>query len=89
MAESIVQPAQPVHVIGWQMVGSAYRGGWKIPGYTRVDFSDGTSKHFPEDVAIGPALDRCAAIGIDVADARAKLADWIATGQGVRFDLVD
>lgn len=77
-----------VSVTGWTMRGSAYRNGMRFPGCTILFLSDGRSRYYPEEVAIGPALDReQLEHGTDTSDARAKLNNWVKTGEGVTFGL--
>lgn len=75
-------------VTGWRMVGSSYKNGIQFKGYTLLLISDGSTRFYPDEVAIGPALDRVQADhGIDTTDAKRKLAEWVQTGIGVNFEL--
>lgn len=77
-------------VTGWKMVGSTYRHGLKLPGFTLLYLSDGSTRYYRDDVAIGPALDRIQLEhGVDVTEARRQLQEWVETGRGVTFSLVE
>ena len=77
-----------LHVTGWSMSGSHYKQGVKNSGFTLLQISDGTTRYYPESVAIGPTLDRVQVeYGIDTTEAKAKLDHWVKTGEGATFDL--
>ena len=82
-------------VVGWTMYGGCYRKGVRFPGFTHLDLEGGGYLYFPEDVAVGPALDDAADRRFDVTEAREKLlfqrlfkVVWVKTGEGVRFALM-
>lgn len=75
------------YVTGWVLTGSYYRKGAKYPGSVKITLSGGGWVYFPENVSLGAALDETEARGFDTTEARANLAQWIATGQGASFTL--
>lgn len=86
-ARYLAREGSPRKVIGWSMRGSYYRRGRRYPGCTLVYLNGGGYRYYPEDTAIGPALDEMERLGYDVLDAKAKLEHWTRTGEGATFDL--
>lgn len=77
----------PRHVIGWRLVGSSYRRGHKMPGYTHLLLNGGGWVWYPEDKPLADCFADAESLGYDCTQARADLTEWVATGKGARFSL--
>lgn len=74
-------------VIGWALIGATYQNGYRIPGFTRLDMSDGSFMHYTENTPLDTALNQIQALGVDTTEARAKTDHWVKTGEGATFAL--
>lgn len=70
-------------MVSFKVVGEGYRNGTRVPGFGQAVLSTGGTLYVPEAEAsrgLSAVLDYCERVGLDVTDARARLAKWVQTG---------
>lgn len=67
-------------VVGWEMIGSHYFRGHKLPGYTRLLLSGGGWLWFPDSVSLKDAVTEARERGFDVSEVHRKIENWLKTG---------
>lgn len=77
----------PRAVTGWTLTGSSYKRGMKYPGSVILTLEGGGYIWYPENTPLETAFADADDLGYQTAAARTKLAHWIKTGEGARFEL--
>jgi hypothetical protein len=69
-------------VIGWTLVGGAYRRGHYIPGWDVVKLDDGTQYNvYGNKTAVNGLLEDADKRGHDTKRMRERTAEWVKTGK--------
>jgi len=70
-----------IQVTGIRMVGSAYRNGYKVPGWTVFKLDDGTEWVTIDIKGFDSACDIADKKGYDTKQMRQRLDAWVQTGK--------
>lgn len=75
-------------VVGWDMTGSTFYRDRRLPGHVRLHLEGGGWLWFPENTKLDDAIAQAEDHGFEVTKVRADLDEWVRTGKGVSFRLV-
>ncbi len=68
-------------VTSWKLVGDSYRGGLHVPGWGECRTNRGRTLFVPVPRGIDGILEYADQVGVSTQDARARLQQWVKTGQ--------
>jgi len=67
-------------VIGWALVGCAYRNGFRMPGWTEARLDNGQKVIGPENASVNDILAKTDALGHSTEEMRKRTDEWVKTG---------